>query len=161
MNAAHAHYQVKQINKNPPPLPNTPLLGSNLAGTDPAAKRKPGVLPWVSLALYVISLFVPGGNYEGIMPGVLCFFIGPFLIGTLMAPANLCFVAGWAALISGSRKATIVLALLALLVGVVGGAPSLIAYMLPYPAYFLWIGSFLLLLWAGCALPKATVDRRH
>ena len=101
-----------------------------------------------SLILYVASLALPVARDEGPpRPGFVYLVQGGyFLVAAPLAPANLLFLLGWLGLLGRQRWAAILLGVGALVVGV-GGALvfGAIGFLLPYPAYYVWLASFVVL----------------
>jgi hypothetical protein len=71
-----------------------------------------------------------------------------------VTPANLLYLAGCVTLLRRQRKATLRLGYAALAVGILGALPCLlIVEFLQHPAYYAWLGSFIVLVVGGHFLP--------
>jgi len=111
-----------------------------------------------SVAMYAASMVLPVGQDEG--PPRLGFGYlvlgGYFLAGALMSPANLLYAAGCFGQATRRRTLAVVCAWGALALGVVGVVPlALTCDVLRFPAYWLWLASFVILLAGEYRLPRA------
>ena len=110
-----------------------------------------------SIVLYGASMVLPVGHDEGPpRPGFLYFvFGGPFFVGALMAPANPLFLAGCVGLVARRRLLALVPGICALSLGIVGIIPlALACEVLNFPAYWVWLSSFIVLIVGACYLPR-------
>ena len=116
-----------------------------------------------SLILYVASLALPVARDEGPpRPGFVYLVQGGyFLVAAPLAPANLLFLLGWLGLLGRQRWAAILLGVGALVVGV-GGALvfGAIGFLLPYPAYYVWLASFVVLTLGAWVFRAGGPDRQ-
>jgi hypothetical protein len=73
-----------------------------------------------------------------------------------MAPANPLFLVGWVGLANRRRRLTLICGISALALGIVGVVPVALAVnVLAFPAYWLWLSSFLVLLLGAYYVPRA------
>jgi hypothetical protein len=110
-----------------------------------------------SIVLYAASMVLPVAHDEG-PPTRLGFTYlvlgGYFFAGALMAPANPLFLVGWVGLATRRRRLALISGTCALALGIVGVAP-LARMVLAFPAYWLWISSFIVLILGAFYAPPA------
>ena len=111
--------------------------------------RRVGLL--ASALLYAASLVLPAGKDDGPPRTGLEYLAsgGPMFAGCLLVPANACFLVGWGGLAAGRRAAPVAGGLVALAVAVAGVPPLAAVGVLAYPAYWVWLASFVVLAVAG------------
>ena len=110
-----------------------------------------------SIVLYAASMAIPVGQDEGPpLPGAAYLaFGGYFLLGALMAPANPLFFVGCFGLVARRRLLALIPAICALLLGIVGVVPLAQACeVLTFPAYWVWLSSFVVLIVGALRLPR-------
>jgi hypothetical protein len=112
---------------------------------------------FASIVLYGAAMALPAARDEGCSPPGFLYLVGGgyFLLGALMAPANPLFLVACVGLVARRRRLALILGICALSLGILGVIPlALASNILAFPAYWVWLSSFIVLIVGACSLPR-------